>query len=107
MNTKHDRNGYPRIITSRTNPLIVSAASLSEKKYRDKAGRFSFEGIKLYKEAIASKVCLEHVFVREDVYERFSDQFSPEISVVVPDFVYDKMVRRKISGRNIMCSKIY
>ena len=75
MNTKHDRNGYPRIITSRTNPLIVSAASLSEKKYRDKAGRFSFEGIKLYKEAIASKVCLEHVFVREDVRINFLRKF--------------------------------
>ena len=71
MNKTHGRNGCPRLITSRSNPLIVSASSLSEKKYRDRTGCFAFEGIKLYKEAVASKVCLEHIFVREDVYDGF------------------------------------
>ncbi len=106
MNTTHDRNGYPHFITSRANPLIVSTASLSEKKYRDRKGCFSFEGMKLYREAVASKVCIEHIFVREDVYEHFSDQLSPNISVVVPDFVYNKMSGEK-SPEGILCVAKY
>ena len=106
MNKTHGRNGCPRLITSRSNPLIVSASSLSEKKYRDRTGCFAFEGLKLYKEAVASKVCLEHIFVREDVYDRFSDLLFSDISLVVSDFVYNKMSEEK-SPEGILCVAKY
>lgn len=49
-------------ITSRSNPAVIAAASLHEKKYRLQSRRFFFEGIKLLREAAASGVELVTVF---------------------------------------------
>ncbi|MBE6668066.1 MAG: RNA methyltransferase [Ruminococcaceae bacterium] len=51
------------IITSRQNPRVKAAASLSDKKSRRKAGLFRFDGIKLFGEALG-RVCIDSVFVR-------------------------------------------
>ncbi len=52
-------------ITSRTNPRIQRARSLRESKYRKETGCHFVEGDKLVREAMASGVALETVFVRE------------------------------------------
>lgn len=52
-------------LTSRTNPIIVEAAALKEKKYRDEKRCFLAEGIKLFEEAVASGIEIEKVFVTE------------------------------------------
>ena len=52
-------------ITSRTNPRVQRARSLRENKYRKETGCHFVEGDKLVREALASGVVLETVFVRE------------------------------------------
>ena len=85
-------------ISSRTNPLIVRIAKLSDKKYRDEEGLFVIEGRKLFEEMIKSgitpiyalatpkevhllktlpdeSVCYE---VTESVYQKISNEKSPQ-----------------------------
>ena len=45
------------IITSRQNPLISRIASLSERKYRERARLFRFDGTKLFSEAVFAGSC--------------------------------------------------
>lgn len=85
------------IITSRSNRLIIDAAKLKNRKYREEAGVFYFEGIKLFKEALDQGVELIRVFatqkhlplpdlpegctlhvVSESVYEKLTDENAPE-----------------------------
>lgn len=53
-------------ITARKNPTVMLAASLSEKKYRDKHGLFLAEGIKLCEEAVAAGAPIVHVLLSEE-----------------------------------------
>ena len=46
-------------ITSRQNPLIVAAAALSDRKYREKEAAFLIEGKKLFEEAAAIAALVE------------------------------------------------
>ena len=50
-------------ITSRQNATVLWAASLKEKKYREKHGTFLVEGVKLVKEAFASRLPVTHIFI--------------------------------------------
>ena len=52
-------------ITSRQNATVVWAASLAEKKYREKHRTFLLEGVKLVREAFASRLPITHVFIAE------------------------------------------
>ena len=53
------------IISSRSNPLVKWATSLSEKKYRDAEGAFLVEGEKLSFEALDAGLPVIRVFVEE------------------------------------------
>lgn len=53
-------------ITSRQNETVVWAASLKEKKYREKYSCFLAEGVKLVKEALAARLPVTHLFVCEE-----------------------------------------
>lgn len=85
------------IITARSNRLIVEAAKLKNRKYRDEAGVFYFEGVKLFKEALEKEIPLTQVFATEahfplptlpdgcevhavsrSVYEKLTDENAPE-----------------------------
>ena len=59
------------IITSRQNPLIQETAKLKDKKYRDEKRMFLFEGIKLTKEAISSKVDIVNIFLTEKCAKKY------------------------------------
>ena len=95
------------IITSRTNPTVIAAAALKDKKYRDKSHTFLIEGKKLFLEAIASGVTMERVFavealvpfcrerlpdgeivtVSESVLEKISTEKSPEGVISVAKYI--------------------
>lgn len=53
------------VITSRNNPIVKWASSLSEKKYRDAEGAFIIEGEKLSFEALDAGLPVLQVFVDE------------------------------------------
>ena len=75
-------------ITSRTNPRIQRARSLRESKYRKEMGCHLVEGDKLVREALASGVKVETVFVREG-YAGTMD--FPCEAVLVTDSVMDAL----------------
>ena len=58
------------IITSRNNPLVKWAASLQDKKWRDREGCFIAEGTKLTYEAIEAGLPVHSVFIDEERKER-------------------------------------
>ena len=58
-------------ITSRQNATLLWAASLSEKKYREKQGAFLADGVKLVEEAILSGLPVSHIFIQADKKDEF------------------------------------
>ncbi len=82
------------IITSKNNPAVTAAAKLADKKYREREGKFAFEGIKLFSEALSAGVRFSRVFVTEEAYERYADRLSVlenGVLTVVSDAVYEKL----------------
>lgn len=53
------------IITSRRNPTVAEAVKLSEKKARENAGLFRFDGVKLFEEAVQKGVSIVRVLLCE------------------------------------------
>ena len=68
------------IITSRNNPTVKWAASLSAKKGRDSARSFIAEGEKLSVEALEAGLPVSHIFISESKYARAFEKISPWIS---------------------------
>ncbi len=58
------------IISSRNNPTVKWAASLSEKKGREQSGAFIVEGEKLTLEALKRSLPVTHIFIMEGKEER-------------------------------------
>ena len=75
-------------ITSRTNPRVQRARSLRESKYRKETGCHFVEGDKLVREALASGVPVETVFVREGYA---GEMDFPCETVLVTDSVMDAL----------------
>ena len=81
-----------KIISSKSNALIVEIAKLKQKKHRDAQNLFYVEGAKLLKEALASGYCVRYVIyvdelpislsngeseiikVTREVYKKFTDE---------------------------------
>ena len=87
-------------ITSKQNPKIIAAASLSDKKNRDKSCLFALEGEKLLEEAIRAGLWIEQVFVIERVAALYESlltkaQDSGARLTLVPASVYEKMTQEK------------
>lgn len=108
-----------QIISSRNNKLIVDCCKLKNKKYRDSAGLFFFEGEKLLKEAVKCGVRIKYLFFTDDdisidlppqteairvtrgVYEKISEEKSPEGLFCVAEHI-DKLHKcDKIEGSDI------
>lgn len=80
-------------IESRTNPTIKSICALSARRERNEKGLFYFEGVHLLEEYVRAGYTPELVLVREDVVSRYSallDKLSCEI-IEVTSSVYDKI----------------
>lgn len=86
-------------IASRSNPRVVAASRLGEKKFREKSGMFLAEGAKLADEA-ASCGLLSELFIRESDAVRYAHLASVALEVggecfVVSDAAFDKITTEK------------
>lgn len=80
-------------ITSRSNKLIIEAAKLKDKKFRDSSDLYCFEGRKLFDEALASNVIFDSIIVTEKYRKSHSlplDSICAPIYTVT-DSVYEKL----------------
>ncbi len=89
-------------ITSRKNPKIIHACSLSDKKNRDKEGLFSFEGEKLFLEALSENVQITEVYFTDKSEKAIGDallcaQKKGAKLYCVTDEVYSKLTSEKAS----------
>ena len=64
------------VITSRNNPLVKWASSLSEKKYRDAEQAFLIEGEKLAFEALEAGLPVTHVLIDSEKAKRLFDRLN-------------------------------
>ena len=92
------------VISSKSNPLVKWAASLSDKKGRDACGAFMVEGLKLSIEAIRSSYTVSNIFVREDVAEDILPSLENELVVsgkrdarvvILSDIAFEKITTEK------------
>ena len=88
------------IITSKNNPTVKWAASLKDKKGRDKEGVFIAEGEKLTLEAIQSSLPIVKIFVADSKAERIfekirgcisSSKYENTVIQVLSDDVFEKI----------------
>ncbi len=94
------------IITSRNNGLIVETAKLKEKKFREERKTFLFEGIKLTREAIESKVEFEHIFLTEKCAFQYPDLADRKETVLISDSVCMKLSENS-APEGIICTAKY
>lgn len=93
-------------ISSRTNPLIVRMAKLSERKYRDEEGLFVIEGIKLFEEMLKCGITPTYAFATAKESCRLSVLPDSVECYEVSDSVYQKISREK-SPQGIFCAIKY
>ncbi len=89
-------------ITSRNNDYIKNTIKLSDKKNREKEGKFCFEGRKLFEEALKEKIPLQTVFVTENNLSLFHEKKYPFQIISVSPEVYEKISYEK-SPEGIFC----
>lgn len=94
------------LITSRSNPLITETAKLKDKKYRNLYRSFLFEGIKLMREALASNVDIEYVFLTERAAEKYTDAATHENAILISESVCEKLSENKAPD-GIICRAKY
>ena len=91
-------------ITSRKNPLVLLAASLSEKKYRDEHGLFAAPGYKLCCEAIATGAPVSHVLLSEEyaalhldeIMDKFTDErYADTVLTILSEGCFEKITTEK------------
>ena len=94
----------PIVITSRSNPEVMLAASLLQKKYREQRGLFIAEGIKLFQEAVSSGAKIEKVYVSETQSEALLPIVSKALSdgncINIPVYLLSESAFEKISSEN-------
>ena len=94
------------IITSRSNGIVVDTAKLKDKKYRDEAKSFLFEGIKLYSEAIASGVNITHIFLTEKCAKKHPELLKRKEALLISEGVCAKLSENS-APEGIICRARY
>ena len=102
-------NVKKEIITSRTNPLVVSVAKLKDRAEREKTGMFCCDGSKLVLEYIKNCGAPRYIFVDKDSAKRYLPELealedgTKELEVtLVSDSVFSKLTEQK-APEGIMC----
>lgn len=93
------------IISSRQNPTVKLALSLTEKKHREEQGLFRADGIKLAKEALLHGAEIRLVLIKRSAAERVVEIFEhrPDCeAVILEDGVFDKISEEK-SPEGVIC----
>ena len=103
-------------ITSRQNPLILRVVRLQDRKHRQREQLFTFDGIKLCKEALLANVTLDKIFLRASTADRVLNRMEQELPdrnfsahpalVMLEDAVFDKISAEK-SPEGIICVAKY
>ena len=52
-----------QVITSKDNEIVKSIKKLKDKKYRDEAGLYVIEGVKMLEEAIEEKANIKNIII--------------------------------------------
>ena len=95
---------YSEVITSRNNPTVKWAASLSDKKGRNESGAFIAEGEKLTFEALSAGLKVTHIFVLESkksaIFARLNeyntrDEFKDCAVIVLSEGAFEKISTEK------------
>ena len=104
------------IVRSRQNRTVVEVAKLLDRKHREEARKFRFDGIKLFEEAVRHGVELETVLLRASEAERLAeelthrcgrDPFAGEMRVLLlEDEVFDRISEEK-SPEGVICTAKY
>lgn len=104
------------IICSRQNQHVVLLCKLSDRKEREKAGLFRFDGIKLLEEALRNGVALHALFFRASSHEAVLSKLSAERqaelsrlscpSFFLSDELFDKISEEK-SPEGVICIAKY
>ena len=91
-------------ISSKNNPTVKWASSLSDKKGRDESSAFMVEGLKLSLEAIRSLYPVSHILLREDNASEFLPIIEGELQraekndariVILSDIAFEKITTEK------------
>ncbi|MHB1155163.1 MAG: TrmH family RNA methyltransferase [Eubacteriales bacterium] len=90
-------------ISSRQNPLIIETSKLNQKKFRDSAGLFLFEGRKLFIEAKTAAIDIQYVFVTNNYYELYVNELLNYTVYVLSDGCFEKISCEK-SPEGIICA---
>ena len=90
------------IITSKSNPGVTLAASLFEKKYRERYGLFKIDGFKLAGELLSKGIVPETVYISEKSVERAKDIDCPTAATVLTDSLFERLSEEK-SPEGIIC----
>ena len=108
-------NRNDELIRSRQNRRVVELCKLTDRKAREAAKKFRFDGIKLLLEAIKNGVDVESVFVKESAREAIepmlrhgdgSDVFGNSTALfVLTDDLFDKISEEKSPEGVICCAK--
>ncbi len=103
-------------ITSRQNPQILRAVRLQDRKHRQREQLFSFDGIKLCKEALLSGIAPEQIYLRASSMDRVLERMEQELPEVdfshlsslvkLDDPVFEKISAEK-SPEGIICVTKY
>ena len=90
------------LITSKQNPKIKGVCALAEKRDREAARLFRFDGVKLLIEAIEKGVEIDSVYIRESSFVRIRERLGERFSLIngdriilVGDSVFEKMSLEK------------
>ena len=68
------------VVTSRQNPTVKLICSLTDKKSRREERAFRFDGIKLFLEAVACRLDVTHVIVSQDADAKITDAIDAAIA---------------------------
>ena len=90
------------IITSKSNPGVTLAASLSEKKYRDRYGLFKTDGFKLAEELLSKGIVPETVYISERSIEKAKKLNCETAATVLSDSLFERFSEEK-SPEGIIC----
>lgn len=93
-------------ITSKSNPTVMRARSLTEKKYRDEYKLFRTDGVKLASELFSHGIVPELVLLKESSKDRILERLGKDLpdceAVVLSDAVFDRVSEEK-SPEGIIC----
>lgn len=95
-------------ITSRQNPLLVLTAKLADKKHREREGLFRFDGKKLFLEALSAGLPLAAVLLKESTAPSFlpralayAEKTCMRVAVL-PDALFERVSEEK-SPEGVIC----